>query len=400
MWSVLNIVFNLIGLFLLVRFLLYKYQDYKRTDANEFWRFRRHKYVATVGSFLLAGFAIIEFFLPNLSPLIDPTYRTQVSVVLGVAASLGISLIWAVYLRKLDIFDPERWVNIFLVFAMGCLTVWLVLPISRFLNNQLMFDLNGDPINDFVYSFVGIGMVEEWVKLLPLLVIIRFKNVVREPYDFLLYASISALGFSFVENSLYITNSSFYAINGRALFATVAHMTFSSMLGYTVMISVYKKNLIGWLYLLAGFVLAALMHGFYDFWLINDVVRPYNGLTLLFFMLTTHFWFSIKNRTINASRYFDPHRKLINDKLQYFLIFWLSLLLITSALIIGLLHGKTTANDFLRGQIYAYGFLLYYLSFSFSRFKIAPKVLSAGQRAIDAVIPKGPDRTSESWGAE
>jgi len=397
MWNLLNLIFNLIGAYLLFNFLKYKYEDFKRTESQEFWRFSRHKYVLTVGGFVLLAFAIIELFLPNISPLVDSAQRMHFNTIVGITAALGISTIWAVYLRKLDIFDPERGVNILIVFVLGCATTFLVFPISGFINS-LGFTLNGQPLNDFFYCTIGIGMVEEFVKLLPLLIIVRYKHVVREPYDFILYASISALGFAFIENSLYIMKSLFYAINGRALFATVAHMTFSSVVGYSVMISIYKKSLAGWRFFLGGFLLASLMHGFYDFWLINEQVKAYNGLTMLFFMLTTHFWFTMKNRAINASRFYDPHRRLINDKLRYFLIFWLSIILIGSALIIGIMHGKTMANKFLRGQILSYGFLLYYLSFSFSRFKIAPRVLSAGQKVFDAFIPKEPE--SESWGGE
>jgi RsiW-degrading membrane proteinase PrsW (M82 family) len=398
MWNLLVIVFNTIGVFLLFQFARFKYIEYKRLgDRRDYWSFSRHKYVLTVGGFLVLSLSIIELLLPDVSPLVDEADRLSMRVILGVSTSLAISVIWAVYLRKLDIFDPERWSHIAAVICAGGATSFLVFPISDAING-IGFSLNGSFLNDFLYCVVGIGAVEEFVKLLPLLVVIRFKRIVREPYDFLLYASVSALGFAFVENAMYISKSNFFAVNGRALTATVAHMTFSSVLGYGVMISMYKKHWLGWRYFVGAFLLASVMHGFYDFWLINPLARQYNGLTFLFFLLTTHFWFSMKNKTINASRFFDPHRKLINDRLRYFLIFWLTALLMGSALVIGVLHGKDSAHSFLRGQIMAYGFLLYYLSFSFSRFKLAPRMLSAGQKVFDAVIPDQPD--ASHWGGE
>ncbi len=395
MWKTINIVFNFVGILLILQWLRYKINDYRANkDQHNFWQFRRHKYVATVGGLLIAGFIIIEVFLPAVSPLKDEMQRISFNTYLGIAVALAISIIWAVYLRKLDIFDPERWTNLFIVFLLGCIILWLVFPITDLIKGPLNFRLNGDTVNDFFYCVIGIGMVEEFVKLIPLLIIIRYKNIVREPYDFILYASVAALGFAFIENAMYIQKSNFYAINGRALMSTVAHMTFSSVVGYSVMVFSYKKGLKGWPYLLGGFILAAVMHGFYNFWLINPAAKQLSGLTFLFFMLTTHFWFTMKNKTINASRFYSPHRKLINDKLRYFLIFWLMTILMVSAIIIGVFHGKDTANQFLRGQILAFGFLLYYLSFSFSRFKIAPKMLSAGQKAFDAVIPDEPVKES------
>ena len=398
MWQLVNVVFNVIGVFLLLRFLWSKWLDYKAFGGeSDFWTFNRHKYVISVTSLLLVATLILEFIVPVESWFEVSGIRPSLNTYIGVLMAFFISLIWMVYLRKLDIFDPESWKNIFLVFLAGCITVWLVFPISDQLEHFGFF-LNADPLNDFLYCVVGIGMVEELVKLIPLLIIVRFKKIVREPYDFLLYASVAALGFAFVENSLYILQSNFYSINGRALMASVAHMTFSSVIGYGVMISMYKRSNTSWLYGVGGFLLASLMHGFYDFWLINPTAKLYNGLSLLFFLLTTHFWFTMKNKTINASRFYDPHRKLINDKLRYFLIFWLTALMAVSAILIGVFHGREVAHNFLRGQLLAFGFLLFYLSYSFSRFQIAPKLLGAGQRAFDAVIPNEPQ--SDHWGSE
>lgn len=400
MWQLLNMVFNIIGVLLLIRFFFEKWTNYhSMSDKMAFWTFRQHKYVITVGGFLLSSLLLIELVLPNHALLDFERSWTSVNSVIGILVAASISILWAVYLRRLDVFDPERWINVFLVFLLGSVTVWLVFPISNALND-LGFKLNGEVFNDLLYCIVGIGMVEEWVKLLPLLIIVRFKKVVREPYDFLLYASISALGFAFIENTLFILKSNFYSINGRALMATVAHMTFSSVIGYGLMITTYKRTRGAWLYLFGAFFLSSAMHGFYDFWLINPLAKRFDGLTLLFFLLTTHFWFTMKNKTINASRFFDPHRKLINDKLRYFLIFWLTALLMTSVLLVGLFHGRSMANDYLRGQLLAFGFLLYYLSFSFSRFKIVPRMLNAGQKAFDAVIPTEPMTDQKTWGAE
>ncbi len=400
MWQLLNTVFNIIGVLLLLRFLWDKWKLYQSLDdPSSYWTYQRHKYVITVGGFLLGALLIVEVLLPTEALLTIERSWTSINTVIGIAVSAGISILWAVYLRRLDLFDPERWRNVFLVFLAGSITVWLVFPISDFINEQ-GFELNGGVLNDLMYCIISIGMVEEFVKFLPLLVMARSKNIVREPYDFLLYASVAALGFAFVENALFIIQSNFYSINGRALMATVAHMTFSSVIGYGLMIAQYKRSQSSWLYFVGAFLLSSAMHGFYDFWLINPMAKRLDGLTLLFFLLTTHFWFTMKNKTINASRFFDPYRKLINDKLRYFLIFWLTALLMTSVVIVGLFHGRNTANAYLQGQLLAFGFLIYYLSFSFSRFKIAPRMLNAGQKAFDAVIPTEPVPDQKTWGAE
>jgi RsiW-degrading membrane proteinase PrsW (M82 family) len=397
MWSSLTMIFNGFGILLLLQFIRYKIKDYQREKIkSRFWTIKRHKYIVTVGAVLLFSLFAVEFILPDISSLKDEGYRMLFSKFLGIGVAFGISAIWAVYLRKLDVFEREKWIHIIIVFLMGCVSSFLVFPISGFIKNYLQFRLNGEPINDFAYCVIGIGMVEELVKMIPLIIIVRFHKIVNEPYDFLLYASISALGFAFVENSLYIQNSSFFAINGRALMSTVAHMTFSSVIGYAFMIASCRRPGNGWYVILGGFLLASGMHGFFDFWLINPIAKNLNGLSYLFFILTTHFWFTLKSKAINASYFFDDKIKLVNDSLRYFIIFWMLALLMLSIVLIGIFHGSQIANSFLRDQLFAYGFLMYYLSFRFSKFVIAPKAIAACQVAFERVIPEEP-APKENW---
>lgn len=391
MWSAVTWVFNGIGILLLFQFFQYKYADYKSLiDTHEFWRVSRHKYIVTVGVVLILTLGIVEFFLPEVSPLKDEMNRLHFGRYLGIFVAFCISVIWMVYLRKLDVFEPERWLHIIIVFVMGCITTFAVFPISDFIHG-LGFMLNGEVVNDFLYTSIGIGMVEELVKLIPLVIIIQFRKIVNEPYDFLLYAATSALGFAFIENSLYIERSDFFAINGRALMSTVAHMTFSSVIGYAFMIASCRRPGRGWYYILGGFLLASVMHGFYDFWLINPIAKKWNGLTFVFFILSTHFWFTLKNKAINASYFYDETKDFVNDSLRYFIILWMVILLMVSTLLIGVFHGKRMANTFLSGQLMSFGFLIYYLSFSFSRFVISPKALKACEIAFETIIPEEPE---------
>lgn len=375
---------------LLFQFVQYKIADYKSLlNRSEFWKVERHKYILTVVPILILTLVIVEVFLPDISPLKDEMNRLHFGRWLGIVIAFCISVIWMIYLRKLDIFEPERWIHIIIVFVLGCCTTFAVFPISRAIND-LGFSLNDEIVNDFLYCTIGIGMVEEFVKMVPLIIIIQFRKIVNEPFDFLLYAAVSALGFAFIENSLYIERSSFYAINGRALMSTVAHMTFSSVIGYAYMVASCRRPGHGWYYILGAFLLASLMHGFYDFWLINPEAKKLSGLSYLFFILTTHFWFTLKNKAINASYFYDGSKEFVNDSFRYFIILWMVVLLMVSTLLIGIFHGKQMANSFLGRQIQAFGFLIYYLAFSFSRFKISPKALKACEVAFEKVIPEEP----------
>ena len=66
--------------------------------------------------------------------------------------------------------------------------------------------LNGHPVNDIIFCIGGIGFIEELVKLIPFLLILRFTSIARKPVDYIVIASACGLGFSFFENLMYIAN--------------------------------------------------------------------------------------------------------------------------------------------------------------------------------------------------
>jgi len=150
----------------------------------------------------------------------------------SVILSFAISLMWYQYLTWLDIFEHERLVMIFSVFLMSCATIFLVYPMTDIIEQVLQFELNGNFFNDWWYCVLAIGLVEEIVKIIPFLVILYFTDEINEPFDYILYGSVSALGFAFIENIQYIYGSNLEAVYGRALFASVAHMVFTSIICY------------------------------------------------------------------------------------------------------------------------------------------------------------------------
>jgi RsiW-degrading membrane proteinase PrsW (M82 family) len=309
---------------------------------------------------------IIIAFLPDLLA----NGITNWSNIIGIGFAFAISVIWVIYVRKLDIFEQEKWLPILLVFALSCATIWLVFPISDFINNQ-GFVLNGEPVNDFLYCVISIGMVEELVKVLPVLMIISSKKIINESYDYLFYASVSALGFAFIENTLYINNSELYSVIARMLVASVAHMTFTTTIFYGVLLSKYKfKRIANPLVYIGFFLLAALSHGFYDFWLINHWATQYQGITLLFFLVTVHIWFTMLNNGLNISSFYNRSIPLRVDRLKTYLVYSLLIIFMLAYLTMGIIHGKIAANQFFWANIFSFGYFFIYIIYSQNRFKI------------------------------
>ena len=84
--------------------------------------------------------------------------------------------------------------------------------------------------NDFIYCILGIGAIEELMKIIPLFLVMFFSKQLKEPIDYVVFASISALGFAFIENLIYFDEAGLKTIQGRSLSSTVTHMFNSSLI--------------------------------------------------------------------------------------------------------------------------------------------------------------------------
>ncbi|MBI4964324.1 MAG: PrsW family intramembrane metalloprotease [Desulfomonile tiedjei] len=113
-------------------------------------------------------------------------------------------------------------------------------------------------------SFFLIGPLEELSKLVAVWLIIYRSSDFREPLDGIIYAGTAAVGFASVENIIYLLHLGPGIIVSRVLFATPAHVMFSSMWGYSMGLARFRRE--GELKtILSGFILAAFLHGTYNF---------------------------------------------------------------------------------------------------------------------------------------
>ena len=253
-----------------------------------------------------------------------------------------ISGAWIYYLWQVDTYEKEPILAIIITIALSCCAIWLVFPITDVLND-LGFRLNGDAWNNWWYSFIAIGLVEEIVKIIPVLAIIYFSREVNEPFDYIFYGSISALGFAFIENTMYIADSNLTAVLARAMYASVAHMFFTSVICYCLAIIKYRLKKYRWAALPGGLLLAALGHGFYDFWLIQTDLKLW-WITSIFFVVSVHIWVMMKNNLVNLSPMFIRGKSFGGRELSYRIINWLITILYTAYIFTYLLYGPGQAS--------------------------------------------------------
>lgn len=121
-----------------------------------------------------------------------------------------------------------------------------------------------DLLRLFGYSLLAIGPIEEFAKLLPFILFVIHFDDFDEPLDGIIYASFIALGFAAAENLYYLQFLTPLESLARGFASPVVHIAFASVWGYRISTArVNGHPIVG--AAITGFLLAALLHGAYDF---------------------------------------------------------------------------------------------------------------------------------------
>jgi len=196
---------------------------------------------------------------------------------------------WICYFYYKDRFQPEPIRNLGITYLLGfiaafaCFHFYRLLPLIGLPEDpSALMEIRG--IRFLAYSLGVTGVVEEFFKFLPFLfIILKFKEF-DEKIDGIIYASTIALGFASFENIGYLKYLEGFQLFGRAFASPLTHTIFSSIWGYTVGTAQIKKKSI-WKSSLIGIVIAALVHGIFNFLTISSVLRVAGALIILFFWL-------------------------------------------------------------------------------------------------------------------
>jgi RsiW-degrading membrane proteinase PrsW (M82 family) len=227
----------------------------------------------------------------------------------GFLAAFFILLLWVGFLRRLDLFEPEKFRWVILTVLMGMAASFAVFPLGDWLEMLFSLKPNLSAGTDLLYAVVRIGLVEEAVKLLPVLIILRFTKEINESIDYVIYASLGALGFAFLENLLYFDRAGLSVIKERGMICCVGHMFYTSLVMYGVVLARYGRTGTVWRNALFCFLLASLFHGLYDFFLMTRFV--WEGLRVAAIglaFLEVLLYVRILNNSLNQSEYFDETR--------------------------------------------------------------------------------------------
>lgn len=192
------------------------------------------------------------------------------STLLAVSQAPVIVLFGYVYLKDKHDREPlELLVKTFFAGALSSLFVIVVELLFRTLPEVLPLGRVG---HIFVGTIVGVALVEECGKYLALRRIAYHRAEFNEPYDGIMYAVASALGFAAIENLLYVFGQGFEVGVLRMFTAVPMHAVCGVIMGFYVGLAKFStdKNRAA-LQHLVGVGLAVLTHGTYNYFIVMQI---------------------------------------------------------------------------------------------------------------------------------
>lgn len=155
------------------------------------------------------------------------------------------------------------------IFLLGALTiipaVILELIVSVFLPSE-----DVDSFQLFLSVFIGVALIEEFVKWFIVKQLTYSNQEFDETYDALVYSAYSSLGFACLENILYVFQNGFGTGVLRALTAVPGHCCFGIIMGYCLAnakLNHVNGNKRYIRYLIYSMLFPVIAHTFYDYFL-------------------------------------------------------------------------------------------------------------------------------------
>lgn len=372
-------------IFIIASYLAYRYK--KSRNKHLFFKTGLSRSLITIFFLLLIAPVLVNILIPDnfliekmelmkldkgmvLSNLKDGNlwlYFSQITGtilhninLIGFISACLILFTWFVYICRVDLFDKEHIKYPIVTLLLGMCFSLLALLLSDLLALYYPINFTGNFFNDlFIFCFLKIGVIEEFVKLLPFFIILKLTRQVNEPYDYILYASVSALGFAFIENLIYFQDLEGQVIQGRAFLSVIAHILFSSYCVYGLVLAKYRFTTSPVGLFLIYFFIGAFIHGLYDYLLFNSM----GFMAIAIFIFAVQVWTVMVNNTINNSNFFNFNISFREEKLRFFLAIMLTSVVILNYVSNTLHLGKEAANhNFFITCLFAGFFLLFYVA--------------------------------------
>jgi len=170
---------------------------------------------------------------------------------------------------RIDKYEHEPWWALALCFALGGAATIPAINAERWLFSMVAPAPYSHVFEVVFLAFIGVALVEEGIKYLVLVAGAYTGKFFNEPLDGIVYAVLIAMGFATFENILYADRYDWQTMVLRAFTAVPAHLAFAIVQGYYVGLAKFRPAKRSKL-LFRGFVVALLLHGVYDFLILQN----------------------------------------------------------------------------------------------------------------------------------
>ena len=285
-------------------------------------------------------------------------------------SAMLIFLLYLFYFRKIDIYEFEPWKNIIFTFLAGIFFADMGLILYDFNHVVLGFYMNDLVLNDLFYSIFIIGGIEEFVKIIPLLLLLRFTKIINEPIDYIVYGGVAALGFAFSENVMYFDRMGPSIVFGRALTAVVLHTSLTSIAAYGFVLRDYRNKKSAPFKMI---FIAMIFHGLYDFFLINPTAKNLSILAYVILFASITIFNRIISNALSNSPYYNKSIHFEVHKIQRFLIAGLIGIFIIQFILISLVDSFAEAKESILPAVVFAIILIPTLANGFAKVELHPK---------------------------
>jgi RsiW-degrading membrane proteinase PrsW (M82 family) len=313
-------------------------------------------------------------------------------LVFSAFAAIVSACMWLDYFRRIDVFEKESIVYLVAALIIGGLMSYVCLFFYGILD-RLGFTESPDYFSNLLYAIFGIGFNEELSKIIGVVITFTlFRKQINEPIDVMIYAGVTALGFSMVENYYYFNNHGVRIITSRTFYSALEHIINTSIIVYGFYrFKLFKKGK-PLTNTLVAVIVAVLSHGLFDFFLTDNKSAVLTAfLSIIIYLVGINFWIQMLNNANNFSTFFDYDKIHRSQNIVSRLFFWYALTLVIAFInnwivvdyqfsLITFMYGL--ASD---------GFLFFVVILRVSRFKIFKQKYFEVRPALPFYITKNQD---------
>lgn len=166
---------------------------------------------------------------------------------------------------------PNRWLLVAL-FVGGGGSAFLALILNHSVEKYtLLWGESPDVLHATLFWVLGVGVNEEFSKMLVLVALVYFRRDFVNPYQGLVYAATVALGFAAVENVFYLERFGTVTLLIRSVLTIPAHAFFTIPMGILLF---YSRAAATpgqkYFWMMSGLIVSASFHGVYDIFMTMD----------------------------------------------------------------------------------------------------------------------------------